>query len=131
MKSEPNQHYKLHSSSTTKQIDVGLFNLGGFHLADEEMPDKADLPEILRVLDVLLRRLSGGERPMRIRTFEHPLALVKLVRKCVAGQGGAVSSPAEDSDGAQQSTAEACASRFAELTIAVLRAPRSGVRCYC
>jgi len=86
-------HYKLHSSSTTKQIDVGLFNLGGFHLADEEMPDKADLPEVLRVLDVLLRRLSDGERL--------PLALVKLVRQCVAGQGDAVSSPAEDADGAQ------------------------------
>ena len=41
------------------------------------MPDKADLPELLRVLDVLLRRLSDGERP--------PLALVKLVRQCVAG----------------------------------------------
>ena len=58
-------HYKLHSSSTTKQIDVGLFNLGGFHLADEDMPDKADLPEVLRVLDVLLRRLSDGERQAR------------------------------------------------------------------
>ena len=130
MKSEPNQHYKLHSSSTTKQIDVGLFNLGGFHLADEEMPDKADLPEILRVLDVLLRRLSGGERPMRIRTFEHPLALVKLVRKCVAGQGQAVFSPADDSGGAQQSAAEACASRFAEIAIAVQLLPRSSARCY-
>ena len=52
-------NYKLHSSSTAKQIDVGLFNLGGFHLADEEMPDKADLPEVLRALDVLLRRLSA------------------------------------------------------------------------
>jgi len=88
-------NYKLKSSSTTKQIDVGLFNLGGFHLADEDMPDKADLPEVLRVLDVLLRRLSDGERL--------PLALVKLVRQCVAGQGDAVSSPAEDTDGAQQS----------------------------
>jgi len=78
-------NYKLHSSSTTKQIDVGLFNLGGFHLADEEVPDKADLPEVLRVLDVLLRRLSDGERL--------PLALVKIVRQCVAGQGDAVSSP--------------------------------------
>ena len=67
-KSEPNQHNKLHSSSTTKQI-----NLGGFHLADEEMPDKADLPAVLRVLDVFLRRLSDGERL--------PLALVKLVRR--------------------------------------------------
>ena len=52
-------NYKLHSSSTTKQIDVSLFNLGGFHLADEEMPDKADLPEVLRVLDVL-RCYSAG-----------------------------------------------------------------------
>ena len=86
-KSEPNQHYKFHSSSTTKQIDVGLFSLGGFHLADEGILDKADLPEVLRVPDVLLRRLSDGERL--------PLALVKLVRQCVAGQGDAVSSPAE------------------------------------
>ena len=94
-KSEPNHrlNHRLHSSSTTKQIDVGLFNLSGFHLADEEMPDKADLPELLRVLDVLLRRLSDGERP--------PLALVKLVRQYVAGQGDAVSSPAEYADGAQ------------------------------
>jgi len=96
-KSEPNHwlNYKLNSSRTTKQLDIGLFNLGGFHLADEEMPDKADLPEVLRVLDELLRRLSDGERL--------PLALVKLVRQCVAGQGDAVSSPAEDTDGAQQS----------------------------
>ena len=113
---------KVHSSSTTKQIDVGLFNEGGFHLADEDMPDKADLPAVLRVLDVSLRRLSDDERL--------PLALVKLVEQCVAGQGGAVSSPAEDADGAQQSAAEACASRFAEITIAVQRAPRSSVRCY-
>ena len=56
-------HYKLHSSSTTKQIDVGLFNLGGYHLADEEMTDKADLPEVLRVLVVLLRRLSEAHFP--------------------------------------------------------------------
>jgi len=62
-------------------------------LADEEMPDKAELPEVLRVLDVLLRRLSDGERL--------PLALVKLVRQCVARQGDAVSSPTEDLDGAQ------------------------------
>ena len=76
-KSEPNRlNYKLKSSSTTKQIDVGLFNLGGFHLADEDMPDKADRPEVLRVLDVLLRRLSDGERLL--------LALVKLVRQCAA-----------------------------------------------
>ena len=59
-----------------------------------------------------------------------PLALVKLVRQCVAGQGDAVSSPAEDADGAQQFSAEACASRFAEISIAVQRAPRSSVRCY-
>ena len=111
-----NLNYKLHSSSTTKQIDVGLFNLGGFHLADEDMPDKADRPEVLRVLDVLLRRLSDGERL--------PLAVVKLVR-----QGDAVSSPAEDADGAQQSAAEACAARFAEAAIAVQPAPRSSVRC--
>ena len=51
-------------------------------MADEEVPDKAGLPEVLRVLDVLLRRLSDGERL--------PLALVKLVRQCVAGQGGVV-----------------------------------------
>jgi len=123
-KSEPNHrlNYKLNSSSTTKQIDVGLFNLGGFHLADEEMRNKADLPEVLRVLDVLLRRLSDGERL--------PLALVKLVRQCVAGQGDAVSSPAEDAEGAQQSAAEACASRFAEITIAVQRASRFSLRCY-
>ena len=75
-------HCKFHSSSTTKQIDVGLFNLGGFHLADEEVPDNADLPEVLSVLDVLLRRLPDGERL--------PLVLVKLVRQCVAGQGGVV-----------------------------------------
>ena len=86
------------------------------------MPDKADLPEVLRVPDVLLRRLSDGERL--------PLALVKPVRQCVAGQGDAVSSPAGDADGAQQSAAEACASRFAERAIAVRRAPRSSVRCY-
>jgi len=51
-KSEPNHrlNYTLHSLSTAKQVDVGLFNLGGFHLADEEMLDKADLPEVLRVL---------------------------------------------------------------------------------
>ena len=65
--------YKLHSP----QIDIGLFNLGGFHLADAEMPDKADLPEVLRVLDVLLRRLPDGERL--------PLALVKHARQCIAG----------------------------------------------
>jgi len=105
-------NYKFHSSSTTKQIDVGLFNLGGFHLADDEMPDKANLPEVLRVLDVLLRRLSDVERL--------PLALVKLVRQCI--------SPAEDADGAQQSAAEACASSFAEIAIAVQRAPRFSVR---
>jgi len=46
-------HFKLHSSSITKQIAVGLFNLCGFHLADEEMPDKADLPEVLRVTPFL------------------------------------------------------------------------------
>jgi len=62
-------------------------------LADEEMLNKADLLEVLRVLDVLLRRLPNGERL--------PLALVKLVRQCAAGQGDAVSSPAEDADGAQ------------------------------
>ena len=61
-------------------------------MADEEMPDKANLPEVLRVLDVLLRKLPDGER--------FPLALVKLVRQCVAGQGDAVSSPDEDADGA-------------------------------
>ena len=72
-------------------------------MADEEMPDKADFPEVLRVLDMLLRRLSDGERL--------PLSLVNLVRQCVTGQGDAVSSPAEDADGAQQSAAEACASR--------------------
>ena len=71
-------------------------------MADVDLPDKADLPEVLRVLDVLLRRLSDGERL--------PLALVKLVRQCVAGQGDAVSSPAKDVDGAQQSAAEARAS---------------------
>ena len=70
-------NYKLHSSSTTKQVDVGLFNEGGFHLADEEMPDKADLPAVLRVLDVSLRRLSDDERL--------PLALVELVEECAAG----------------------------------------------
>jgi len=86
-------NYKLHSSSTTKQIDVGLFNLAGFHLADEEMPDKTDLLEVLRVLDVLLRRLSDDKRL--------PLAVIKFVRQYVAGQGYAVSSPAEDADGAQ------------------------------
>jgi len=64
---------------------MSFFDLGGFHLADEEMPDKADLPEVLRVLDVVLRRLSDGERL--------PLALVKFKRQCVAGQGDAVSSP--------------------------------------
>ena len=41
------------------------------------MPDKASRPDVLRVMDVLLRRLSDGERL--------PLALVKLVRQCVAG----------------------------------------------
>ena len=93
-KSEPNHrlNYKLHSSCTTKQIDVGLFNLGDFHLADEEMPDKTDLLEVLRVLDVLLRRLFDGELL--------PLALVELVRQCAAGQGDVISSPAEDADGA-------------------------------
>jgi len=60
-------NYRLHSSSTTKQIDVGIFNLGGFHLADEEMPDKADLPEVLRVLDVLLRRLPDGDSLGQVR----------------------------------------------------------------
>ena len=98
--------YKFHSS----QIDIGLFNLGGFHLADAEMPDKADLPEVLRVLDVF-PGLSDGAL--------FPLALVKLVRQCVAGKGDAVSYPAEDADGAQQSAAEACASRFAEMTKAL------------
>ena len=90
-KSELNHrlNYKLHSSSTTKQIDVGLFNLGGFHLADEEMPGKV---EVLRVLNVLFRKLPDGECL--------PLALVKLVRQCVAGQGDVISSPAEDADGA-------------------------------
>ena len=48
------------------------------------MPDKADLPAVLRVLDVSLRRLSDDEHL--------PLALVKLVEQCVAGQGDAVSS---------------------------------------
>ena len=57
------------------------------------MPDKAGLPGVLRVLDVSLRRLSDSERL--------PLALVKLVRQCVAGQCNAVSCPAEDADGAQ------------------------------
>jgi len=56
--SPTNEHirlnYTLHFSSTTKRIDVGLFNLGGFHLADEEIPDKAYLPEVLRVLDAFL-----------------------------------------------------------------------------
>jgi len=114
-------NYKLHSSSTTMHIDVGLFNECGFHLVDEEMPDKADLPAVLRVLDVMLRRLSYDERL--------PLALGKLLRKCVAGQGDDVSSPAEDEDGAQKSTAEVCTSRLSELTIALQRAPRSSVRC--
>jgi len=91
-------------------------------LADEETPDKAGLPEVLHVLDVLLRRLPDGKRP--------PLALVKLVRQCVAGEGDAVFSPAEDADGAQQPAAEACASRFSEITIAVQCALRSCVRCY-
>ena len=84
-------------------------------MADEEMPDKAELPEVLRVLDVLLRRLPDGERLQ--------LALVKIVRQCVAGQGDAVSSPAEDADGAQQPAAEACASKSAEKVIAFQRAP--------
>ena len=69
-------NYELHCSSTTKHIDVGLFNEGGFHLADEDMPDKADLPAFLRVLDLSLRRRPDDERP--------PLALVKLVRQCAA-----------------------------------------------
>ena len=64
-----NLNYKLHSSSTTKQIDVGLFNLGGFHLADEDMPDKADRPEVLRVLDVLLRRTGLLRQAARRRAF--------------------------------------------------------------
>ena len=115
-----NLNYTLHSSSTTKPIDVGLFNLGGFRLADEEVPDKAGLHEVLRVLDVLLRRLSDGERL--------PLAFVKLVRQCVAGQDDAVSSPAGNADGAQQSAADTCTSRSAETTIAVQRSPRSSVR---
>jgi len=114
-------NYTLHFSSTTKQIDVGFFNLGGFHLADGKMPDKADFPEVLCVLDVLLRRLPDCGRL--------PLALVKLVRQCVAGQGDAVFSPAKYADGAQQSAAEACAARFAEAAIAVQPAPRSSVRC--
>ena len=71
---------------------------------------------------MLFRRLSDGERL--------PLALVKPVRQCVAGQGDAVSSPAGDADGAQQSAAEACASRFAKTATAVRRAPRSSVKCY-
>ena len=87
---EPNKRVRLnckvHSSSTTKQVDVGLFNEGGFQLADEEMPDKADFPAVLRVLDVSLHRLSDDKLL--------PLALVKLVVQCVAGQGDAVSSPA-------------------------------------
>jgi len=72
---------KLDSPSTTKRVDVGLFNECGFHLA---MPDKADLPAVLRVLNVLLRRMPYDERL--------PLALGKLMRQCAAGQGGAFSS---------------------------------------
>ena len=69
-------NYKPRSSSTTKQIDVGIFNEGGFYLADEEMPDKTDLPAVLRVLDVSLRKLSDDERlPLTSRP----------VRQCVAG----------------------------------------------
>ena len=55
-------NYKHHFSSTRKQVDVGLFNEGGFHLADKEMPDKASLSAVLRVLDVLLRRLPDDGR---------------------------------------------------------------------
>jgi len=47
-------------------------------LADEEMPDKADLPEVLRVLDVLLRRLPDGER--------FPWALVKLAQRKIRNE---------------------------------------------
>ena len=62
-------NYKLQSSSTTKHTDVGLLNLGDFHSADEEMPDKADLPEVLRVLDVLLRRTGLLRQAARRRAF--------------------------------------------------------------
>jgi len=72
------------------------------------MPDKADLPAVLRVLDVPLRKLPDDVRL--------PLA-PRLVRQCVAGKCDAVSSPAEDPDGAQNSATEACASRFAEINI--------------
>ena len=81
------------------------------------MPNKADLPAILCVLDVPLRRLSDDERL--------PLALVKLVGQFVTGQGNAISSPAEYADGAQQPAVEAFTSRLVEITIALQRAPRS------
>jgi len=84
-------NHKLHSSSTTKQIDIGLFNEGDFQLAAEEMADKANLPAALCVLDVSLHKLPYDERL--------PLAR-RLVRQC-AGQGDVISSPAEDADGAQ------------------------------
>jgi len=45
------------------QVDVGLFNESGFRLADEDMPDKAGLPAVMRVLDVSLRKLPDDERP--------------------------------------------------------------------
>ena len=56
-----------------EEADVGRFSEGGFHLADEEMPDKADLPADLRVLDVLDRKLSDDER----------LPLAPRIRKAV------------------------------------------------
>ena len=43
-------NYKFHSSSTTSQVNADLLNEGGFHLADEEMPDKTEIPAVLHVL---------------------------------------------------------------------------------
>jgi len=46
-----------------KQINAGLFNEFGFHLADEEMPDKANLPAVLRALDAWCATTSVSRWP--------------------------------------------------------------------
>ena len=97
---------QLVASSTVKRIDIGLFNAAGYQLSDAEMPDKTNLVEVRRVLDVSLKRLSDDERI--------PKGLVSLV-----DQSGVLSRP-DAAVYAQQTTGGGGSSSLRCVVFAVL-----------